>query len=479
MSALVTILIGGSGTRLWPYSRTNKPKQFLPIPGNKNSMLQNTALRASDILKVLHRENNFNKMLLIGNQDYKFFIIEQMEEIGFKLDRDYNLILEPSKKSTLAPSIIACQFAKERNLTHALLLPSDATLDNRIFLELIKRNLTELNCNKITVFGIKTNQANENYGHISRGEKLSSDCYKVDRFIEKPDLETSKRYIEQGMLINSGIFYLHCDTFLTESLKFEEIDYNLITKSFVNATENKSILSAEYFNKLNEKSIDYSVIEKTTQTQVITADNLKWNDIGSWKALKEVCNQDEKQNVLFGEVIEHSTRKSIIINENQQQTLLINNLENFLVYSSLDLLFISRIDDLDQIKKFVEIIQKQKPNLTDSSCIGYRPWGKYENLLESNNFKVKRITILPGKKISLQLHNKRSEHWIVVSGTASVTIDNQLRNLTQDQSVYIPLGVKHRIENITDENLVFIEIQCGTYFGEDDIVRFDDEWGRK
>ena len=467
------ILCGGTGTRLWPLSRESYPKQFLSInPNNQNTFLQNTQLRLS-------RLNNIEKPIVICNEAHRFIAAEQMREINVKPQK---ILLEPFGRNT-APAITlaalkALEIEKDPTL---LVLSSDHEIKNEEkFLILLEKALVYTQKNKLVTFGIVPTSPEIGYGYIKASKPLGNklEGNPIESFLEKPDLETAKDLVKDNRFTwNSGMFMFKAQEIIKEIDKFSPK-----ILSCCRETIKKSIIDLDFqrldkvaFKKCENVSIDIAIMEKTSRGIVIPLD-VGWSDIGSWEVVWETSNKDNKGNYTEGKVILENTKNSYLRSENR---LIVGiNLNDLIVVETSDAILISDKTSSQKVKKIVNHLKKIKIPEGQSHAMVYRPWGHYLSVVKDERWQVKLIYVKPGEQLSLQMHHHRSEHWVVVSGTAQVHLDKSSNILTENESIYIPLGSKHRLLNPGKIPLKLIEVQSGSYVGEDDIVRFEDNYGR-
>lgn len=464
---LPVLLCGGSGTRLWPLSREAYPKQFLPLAGDV-SLLQATCLR-------LHGLPGAEMPLLISNEEHRFMVAEQCRQIGVVPQA---LILEPAGRNTAPAIAVAALHAIATQADPILLvLPSDHVLrDEDGFREAVLAALPAAEAGGLLTFGIVPTAPETGFGYIraSAGEGVRS----VEQFVEKPDQATAEKYLASGEYFwNSGMFMFRASRFIEELEKFAPAILQNCKAAIENAKRDADFLrlDKEAFSACPADSIDYAVMEKTQQAMVLPID-VGWSDVGSWSALWQVAEQDADGNVHRGDVMAENCRNTFVWSGNRLVSTL--GLENMIVVDTDDALLIAHQDHVQDVKKIVARLKSEDRTQAVHHRQVYRPWGSYTSVDSGERFQVKRIIVKPGAALSLQMHHHRAEHWIVVSGVARVTCDDTVMTLTENQSTYIPLGSKHRLENIGDEALELIEVQSGSYLGEDDIVRFDDVYGR-
>ncbi|MBF7692800.1 mannose-1-phosphate guanylyltransferase/mannose-6-phosphate isomerase [Acinetobacter pollinis] len=461
------IMAGGSGTRLWPLSRAQHPKQFLKLSPDGYTLLQATLLR----LKNLSCE----EPILICNEEHRFLAAEQMREIGISA----KIILEPEGKNTAPAVALAAAYQNKKDKDSILLvLAADHVIQNQTAFEQGIHQAIELtNDNKLVTFGIVPTHAETGYGYIEKGTEVLSG-YSVKKFVEKPSLDVAEQYLASGLFLwNSGMFMFKTGIFLEQLSQHAHDIYETCEKSIEDTTLDLDFIriNAEIFSQCHSDSIDYAVMEKTQDAVVIPLD-AAWSDVGSWSALWDIQNKDEHGNVLHGDVISIDSKNSYCHSNNKLVSLL--GVENIIVIETKDAVLVADKSKVQDIKKIVESLKKENRTEHFNHREVYRPWGKYDSIDHSSRYQVKRITVKPGEKLSIQMHHHRSEHWIVVSGTAKIHKGKESFLLTENQSTYIPLGEIHALENPGKLPLELIEVQSGSYLGEDDIVRFEDIYGR-
>lgn len=465
------ILSGGIGSRLWPLSREHYPKQLLALVGEQ-TMLQSTITRLENIPELA-------PPIIVCNEDHRFLVAEQLRCINVKPNA---ILLEPVGRNT-APAIAIAAFAALEKDPNAVLLalPADHLIQKiDIFQEVINQAFSLANEDLLITFGIVPNKPETGYGYIKKGEKIIQQIHKVAQFIEKPNLETAMQYLETGEYFwNSGMFLFKAQTYLNELKQFEPQIFEICQRAFdklaLDLNSDFVRVDEEVFKQCISKSIDFAVMEKTTKAAIIPLD-AGWSDIGAWSALWEVSNQDNNGNILQGDIFIENVSNCYLRSEYRLLATL--GIENLIVVETADAVLVAHKDYAQNVKNVVEHLKKTKRNEADLHRKVIRPWGSYESIDNEPRFQVKRITVNVGASLSLQMHHHRSEHWIIVKGTAKITRGNEEFLLTESQSTYIPLGVKHRLENPGKIPLEIIEIQSGSYLGEDDIVRFEDYYGR-
>jgi mannose-1-phosphate guanylyltransferase/mannose-6-phosphate isomerase len=469
MQIIPVILSGGSGTRLWPLSRKQYPKQYLPLVGD-NTMLQETILRLDGL-------DNLADPIIVCNADHRFLVAEQCQQINIK---NPVILLEPVGRNT-APAIAAAALQSLKIINDAVLLflSADHVIqDVKAFYQAINvANQQALN-GKLATFGIVPTNANIGYGYIKSSKDNIDGAYKVEEFVEKPDLKTAQTYLEQGnYLWNSGMFMFKADVLINELTTHSSDIVNSVNNAINNATQDLDFirLDKQAFESSPSASIDYALMEKSDNVVVVPLD-AQWNDIGAWPALYDIGNKDANGNVTKGDVIIQDTTNTYIDADHHMVAAI--GVDNLIIIDTPDATFIATQDKAQEVKSIVESLQASGRCESSVHRKVYRPWGWYDSIESDTYFQVKRLHVKPGAKLSLQMHHKRAEHWVVVSGTATVTNGEQTFNLNKGESTYIPLGITHALENQTNKPLEVIEVQSGVYLGEDDIIRFEDIYGR-
>ncbi len=465
------LLCGGVGSRLWPVSRKLYPKQFNPLAHEEESLLQQTLRRVCDL-------PDSSAPMVVCNEDHRFLVAEQSRAISNPLS---TIILEPVGKNT-APAVALAAFEAEARGEDPvlLILPADHVIrDEAAFVEAVVAGKRLAEQGQLVTFGIVPTQAHTGYGYIHRGAKLSDGVgYSVDEFVEKPAQETAQQYLDQGDYYwNSGMFLFRASDYLRELAQHAPDIHAATIKAFsasVSDTDFRRIPEAE-FSACRGESIDYAVMEKTENVVVLPLD-ADWNDVGEWDALWELGQRDDQGNVTSGDTCLQDVKDSLIRAESRLVAGL--GLEGIVVVETSDAVLVADKARVQDVKKIFSALESQGREEVTSHARVIRPWGSYEGLAMSEGYQVKRIIVNPGGILSLQSHYKRAEHWVVVSGVAKVCIGEEELTLKAGQATYIPLEAKHRLANEGDEPLVLIEVQCGAYLGEDDIVRYEDVYGR-
>ncbi len=458
------IMAGGSGTRLWPLSRAGYPKQLLALHGDK-TMLQQTAERLSD-LPVF-------ESITICHEDHRFFVAEQLREI----DALGKVILEPMSRNTAPGIALAALIEKESDSLLLVLAADHVILDGASFTEAVMTALPLAESGKLVTFGIVPSEPHTGYGYIEAGEALG-ESYSVASFKEKPDLEAAVNYLTNGGYYwNSGMFLFRASVYLKE-LEAHRPDIAAACEEAVgNLSSDLDFIriDSDSFRTCPDESIDYAVMENTNDAVVVPLD-AGWNDIGSWSSLWDISHKDESGNATSGDVRLHDTANSFV--KTEDKLVAVVGLDDVVVVSTKDATLVTHKDRGHDAKIIASNLKEEGRSEWELHREIYRPWGKYDSIDHSDRYQVKRITVKPGAKLSVQMHHHRAEHWVVVSGVARVTNGNETFLLSENESTYIPIGVVHALENPGRLPLEIIEIQSGSYLGEDDIVRLEDRYGR-
>jgi len=465
------ILSGGSGSRLWPMSRRLLPKQFLPLISDR-SLLQDTVTRLQGV-------QGARSPIVVSNNEHRFLVAEQLREIGVKPEVQ---VLEPVGRNTAPAVAVAAYHAQSRQADACLfVLPSDHLIqDVPAFHAAIATALPLAAGGSLVTFGITPGGPVTGYGYIERGEPISEGkgSFQVRRFVEKPDLETARGYVSSGRFFwNSGMFVFQAKRYLEELQRFRP-EVAAAAKAALDAgTRDLDFLrlDAAAFEACPSDSVDYAVMERTSASVMVKAD-IGWSDVGSWSALWDAGKKDEGRNVVHGDVDLRDAKGCYVRAESRLVSVLGAN--DLVVVETDDAVLVADKSRTEEVKEVVETLARKARTEHISHSRVYRPWGYYESIDAGDRFQVKRIMVKPGEALSLQMHHHRAEHWVVVSGTARVTRDEDIRLLAENESTYIPIGVKHRLENPGKTPLFLIEVQSGGYLGEDDIVRFEDRYKR-
>jgi len=461
------ILSGGSGTRLWPMSRSTYPKQFLPLVSER-TMVQETILRLRGL-------GSLQAPIAVCNKEHRFLMAEQLRAI---CSMPQSIILEPVGRNT-APAVAIAAFAAKNPDDILLVLPADHVIsDVEAFQASVIKAEALAEQGFLVTFGIVPTEAETGYGYIKRAAETTGDAYKVAEFVEKPNAKIAQQYVDSGDYYwNSGMFAFKASRYLEELEKFAPKMYKSSKIAFEQAETDDDFIRINEceFLQCPSDSIDYAVMENTDAAVVIPLD-ANWNDVGSWSALWEVADKDVADNATSGDVIAIDTQNSFIYSANKLVATV--GLNGYVVVETDDAVMVAPKDRVQDVKAVVAELKANKRCEAEVHRKGYRPWGHYDTVDLGDRHKTKRIVVSPGAKLSEQKHHHRAEHWIVVKGTALVTKGGETLLLTENQSTYIPLGVIHRLENPGVIPLEMVEVQSGSYLGEDDIVRFDDQYGR-
>jgi len=468
-SLVPVILCGGSGSRLWPMSRRLLPKQFLPLAGSR-TLFQETVLRTRGLAGA-------GAPIVVTNTEQRFLAADQLAEIGV---RPSALLLEPAGRNT-APAVAAAALAAMRGDPDAVLLvqPSDHVIgDVAAFHAAVTQAAAAAREGLLVTFGIRPTEPATGYGYIEAGEPIAGEVFRVRRFVEKPSLEKARGFLAQGGFYwNSGMFVFRAARYLEELGRARPEILAAVRAAMDKAVPDLGFqrLDAQAFAASPADSVDYAVMERTGAGAMVRAD-MRWSDVGSWSALWEVGEKDGAENVARGDVELRDAAGCYVHAERRHVQVL--GARDLVVVETDDAILVAARDRAQDVKEVVEGLDRAKRSEHISHSRVHRPWGYYESVDEGPGFQVKRLMVKPGHKLSLQLHHKRAEHWVVVSGTARVTRGEDVFDLARNQSTYIPLGTKHRLENPGAEPLLIVEVQSGDYLGEDDIVRLEDSYNR-
>lgn len=468
MNIQIVILAGGAGSRLWPSSRELFPKQFLSFSGTE-TMLQETIKRTQNISN--------ETPLIICNEEHRFIVAEQLRQAG-RLNN--NIILEPCGKNT-APAIALSALHLLANHEDALVLvlAADHVIQNIAnFEKAVQKGVKYAKNEKLVTFGVIPNEPETGYGYIHKGESLNEDIFNIANFIEKPDLATAQKYLaSQQYLWNSGMFLFSARKYISELKKFNPQMLETCATAYNTAEkDNDFIHIGEFYANCASDSIDYAIMEKTNDAVVVAMADIGWSDIGSWAALWEMNAKDAEGNYIHGDVITFESSNNYI----QAESVLVAavNIDNLIIIQTKDAVLVASKEKGQNVKYIVERLKAQNRDEYRLHREVYRPWGKYDSIDFGHRYKVKCITVKPGEKLSLQKHYHRSEHWVVVQGTAKIVKGDAVEYIYENQSAYIPIGIVHALENPGKLPLIVIEVQSGAYLDENDIVRLNDKYGR-
>jgi mannose-1-phosphate guanylyltransferase len=474
MSAQIVpvILAGGQGTRLWPMSRSARPKQFLPLTGDI-SLFQQTLQRVADPAR-------YAPAVIITNAEYRFLVAEQAQEIGAPVA---GVLLEPVARNTMAAIAAAAFYARQKFGGDAVLhvLASDAAItadDN--YRQSVELAAAAARSGKLVTFGITPTAPETGYGYIEAGKEISPGVNAVARFVEKPDRPNAEKMLAAGGYYwNSGMFMLGVDTFLAEAQALSPESHAAASGAVERARIDLDFtrLDEESFSKAPNISVDYAVFEKSDKVAMVPV-TFAWSDLGAWDAVWKVSPRDAEGNVADGRATLSDTRNSFVMSDKAHVVL--DGVEDIAVIATEDAVYVGKLSNAQHVGAIVKSL-KAKPEtagLTEIHKTAYRPWGGYSSILDGDRFQVKRLFVKPGKRLSLQKHHHRAEHWVVVRGVAEVTRDGEVIMLSENESIYLPLGCTHRLANPGKILLELIEVQTGSYLGEDDIIRIEDEFGR-
>src|SRR5436190_15407462 len=461
------IMCGGAGTRLWPASREVHPKQFLSLFG-KRSTFQDTLIRVSDPAL-------FERPVIITNNAYRFMVLEQLAEIG----READVLLEPMRRDS-GPAIAAgAAFAQTRDREAVVLaLAADHVVrDTAAFVAACREGLPAAEAGQIVTFGVEPERPATEYGYISPGEIISGRVRAVAKFVEKPDPATAASYIQAGYFWNSGNFMFRAAVLLDEYRKVDSDSVQAVADSVAGAGSDLGFikLDADTFASAKSISIDYAVMEKTQRTAVVPV-ACGWSDVGSWHAVWELSDKDGQGNAARGAAVFEDSRNCNVATD--RALVALEGVDGLVVIATQDAVLVSRQKDANGLKRLVAKLKASAPEVTEDHIKVHRPWGSYQSVDNGDRHQVKRIIVKPGGRLSLQKHHHRSEHWIVVRGAARVTVNELVKTVHENESIYLPIVAVHRLENPGKIQLELIEVQTGSYFGEDDIIRIEDDYQR-
>jgi mannose-1-phosphate guanylyltransferase / mannose-6-phosphate isomerase len=461
------IMCGGAGTRLWPASREVLPKQFLPLFGPR-STFQNTLLRVSDPAL-------FDRPIVVTNAAYRFMVLEQLAEIGLEAD----VLLEPARRDS-GPAIVAgAAFAQIRdgNAVVLALAADHVVKDTAAFVAACRDGLVAADAGRIVTFGVEPERPATEYGYIRPGELISGEVRAVAKFVEKPDPATAADYIKAGYLWNSGNFMFRAAVLLDEYRVADAPSVATVIEAVTGAGRDLGFitLDPEAFAKAKPISIDYAVMEKTSHAAVVPV-SCGWSDVGSWHAVWELSGKDEQGNAAQGTAVFEDSRNCNVSTD--RALVALEGVDDLVVVATQDAVLVSRQKDANGLKRLVAKLKAFAPQVTEEHLRVHRPWGSYQSLHNGDRHQVKRIVVKAGERLSLQKHHHRSEHWIVVRGAARVTVNELVKIVHENESIYIPIGATHRLENPGKILLELIEVQTGSYLGEDDIIRIEDDYQR-
>ena len=462
-------MCGGAGTRVWPESRESLPKQFIPLVGD---------LSTFQTLMTMLRDPAFEKPLVVSNIDYRFLIQEQLGAINAEAD----IVLEPVRRDSAPAIAVASEIAAARNpeTVVAVFAADHVVRDRPGLVALCKQAATAARAGAIVTLGIKPTDAATGYGYIKPGAPITegSPVLRVEAFVEKPDKDTAARYVSDGYLWNGGNFFFRADRMMDEIARFEPAVGEAARAALASARNDLGfmVLNAEAFERAPKISIDYAVMERAANVGVIPAD-IGWSDVGTWGAVWELSDRDASGNSVRGHGFVLDA-KNVHVRSSDHLTAVVGA-DNIIVVTTHDAVLVLHRDHADKVKQLVELLRLHKRREADEHKRSFRPWGYYQSIDTGQRYQVKRIVVKPGERLSLQKHYHRAEHWVVVQGTAEVQRDDERVLVHENESIYLPIGCVHRLGNPGRINLELIEVQTGSYLGEDDIVRLEDVYNRE
>ncbi len=464
------ILSGGSGTRLWPLSREHYPKPLMSLVSDQ-SLLQDTAVRLDAVPEQ-------GDAVYVCNEEHRFLLAEQVAQLG---KTPSTIILEPEGRNTAPALTLAALYLLKRDPEAMMIvMPADHVMTQpQAFVDAVQQGRADAARGALVTFGIVADRAETGYGYIKRAAAVpDSAAFDVEQFVEKPDLQTAQHYLESGEYYwNSGIFLMRADRWLEEVARYRPEILEHCQRAMDQGKQDVDFFRANKADFLScpSDSIDYAVMEKTDRAVVVPL-SAGWSDVGAWSALWDICPRDTDGNVTRGDVITEDTHNAFLVA--QHRCLATVGIDNLIVVETADAVLVASKDKAQQVKAIVNRLKAEQRDECKVHRQVYRPWGSYEGIDSGGRFQVKRLSVKPGAQLSLQMHHHRAEHWVVVKGTARVTCGDQVFNLHENESTYIPMGERHRLENPGNIPLEVIEIQSGSYLGEDDIVRFEDIYDR-
>jgi mannose-1-phosphate guanylyltransferase len=477
MKIIPIILTGGFGKRLWPLSRQSYPKQFLSL-NSENTMFQETIIRLDKVTSV-----DVEQPIVICNQEHRFLVAEQIQQIGKDVGA---ILLEPLGRNTAPAVAAACHYIKtlDNNDNIILVLPADHQINDLHEFDLaISKAYSSASSGDLITFGVEPTEPHTGYGYIKKGsEHIDSDLHQVDEFVEKPDINKAEKFINSGAYLwNSGIFMFQVSTYLNALRDFSPEIYNMTKMAIDNMEQDHDFIriNEKFFGQSPSDSIDYAVMEKAISHNItinVASLDADWSDLGSWKSLWEKSSKDRNSNLIKGDVITEDSTSNLLYSK--YGLIATAGIKDMIVVQTSDVVLVADKSKSESVSKIVdELLSRNREEPIFHRKVT-RPWGTFDSIDETDSFKVKRLTVNPGAKLSLQMHHQREEFWVVVAGTASVTRGDDVLILKVGETIHIPIEMTHSLENPYDEPLIIIEVQIGSYLGEDDIVRFDDQYGR-